>query len=183
MSRRYASFAKDILFYLAMAGVVAVAATSPYFLLGLLKRMGKKQNEKRRFAEAFSRLRQSRLVITREKSDGTFVIQLTEQGKRKIQEIEFQNVVPPRPAQWDGIWRIVIFDIPNKKKPAREALRSKLKEWNFYQLQESVWVCPWPCEKEIELLVELFDIFPYVNMIEAKRIKNDVKLKSYFKLL
>lgn len=183
MPRRYSGIAKDILTYLAIAGVVIIAATSPYFLFGLLKQLGKKSSEKKKLRDAFSKLQKSRLVILQEKDNSTFLVKLTERGKQKVKEIQFQDISIPRPPRWDRIWRIVIFDIPNKKKHAREALREKLKQWNFYQLQESVWVCPWPCEKEIDLLVELFGIFPYVNMIEAGRIKNDVKLKSHFKLL
>ncbi len=37
--------------------------------------------------------------------------------------------------------------------------------------------------KEIELLVEVFDINSFVNFITAKKIKDDEKLKKYFKLL
>lgn len=183
MARSYSGIAKDVLLYLAIAGIVAVAATSPYFLLGFLKQLGKKPSEKKKLQEAFKRLRTSRLIIRREKEDGTFLVELTEAGKRKVKEIRLQNLSPQKPSRWDGIWRIVIFDIPNKKKVVREVFREKLKEWGFYQLQESVWVCPWPCEQEVEVLVESFGIWSHVNIIEAQRIKNDPKLKAHFKLL
>ena len=88
-----------------------------------------------------------------------------------------------KPKIWDGKWRIVIFDIPKHKKRARDALREKLKELGFYPFQKSVWVFPYPCEKEIQFLVELFDIWPYVNLIVAENISNDIKLRKHFKLL
>lgn len=41
--------------------------------------------------------------------------------------------------KWDGKWRVVIFDIPEKHKRARDLLRSKLKTWGFVSWQKSVW--------------------------------------------
>jgi DNA-binding HxlR family transcriptional regulator len=32
---------------------------------------------------------------------------------------------------WDGKWRIIIFDIPEKQRKIRRILRGKLKEWGF----------------------------------------------------
>ena len=59
---------------------------------------------------------------------------------------------------WDKKWRLVIFDIPEKKKPAREALREKLKDLGFAKLQDSVWVTPFPCENEIKLIKLVFNL-------------------------
>ena len=56
----------------------------------------------------------------------------------------------------DGEWRIVIFDIPEKFKKAREALRMKLKELGFLELQKSVFIFPYECEDEINFIVEVF---------------------------
>ena len=83
---------------------------------------------------------------------------------------------------WDKKWRIVAFDIPEKKKNGRDALRQKLQELNFYQLQKSVFVCPYPCEKEVHFLSEFFDIGDFVNIIIADNIYDDVRLKNHFDL-
>ena len=188
MPRRYSELTKKILLGLAVGGIVLAAPIAPGVLLALKLFQGqteaqKNREEKKKAWEMFLRLKRNRLVIVKEKGDGTFLVELTEEGKRKVKEIRLQDLRPLKPQKWDGLWRIVIFDIPNKRKPTREALRRKLKEWNFYQFQESVWVCPWPCEKEIEFVVELFGAYPFVHLIEAKRIANDVRLRTYFKLL
>ena len=52
----------------------------------------------------------------------------------------------------------VIFDIPEKKKPAREALREKLKDLGMKKLQHSIWITPFPCEKEINLIKTVFNL-------------------------
>lgn len=188
MKERYSNLTKDILLTLFITGAIVVAATSPYFLLNIVKQIYrnrkylKREFEQRKVKRAFEKLRKNRLIILREK-DGKFIVELTEQGKRKVKEIQFENLKIEKPAVWDKKWRIVIFDIPNKKSRARDALREKLKKLGFYQLQKSVWVIPYPCEKEIQFLAELFNIGPYVNIVIAESIVNDVKLKKHFKLL
>lgn len=182
MSKRFGGIAKDILYWLLVSGIVAIAATSPYFGINLMKQMGR-EYEKKKFANALYRLRKSRTIIFEEKKGGTYVVELTEKGRKKTEKLQYDDLRIQKPKKWDGIWRIVIFDIPNKKKIVRETLRNKMKGWDFYQLQESVWVCPWPCEKEIGIVVELLGIYSFVNMIKAKEIQDDEKLKAHFKLL
>ena len=182
MSKRFGGIAKDVLYWLLVSGVVAIAATSPYFGINLMKRMGR-EYEKKKFSNALHRLKKSRTIILEEREDGTCVVELTEKGRKKTEKLKYNDLRIQKPERWDGLWRVVIFDIPNKKKIAREALRNKLKEWDFFQLQESVLVCPWPCEKEIGFVVELLGIHSFVNIIKAKEIQNDAKLKAHFKVL
>lgn len=190
---RYKELTKIILLGLATTGLIAAAATSPYFLINIareikrnrkyIRKKLKNQFDERRIAKALKRLEENRLIILTEK-DGKFKVKLTEKGKRKVKEIQFENMKIKKPRTWDKKWRIVIFDIPDKyKKRARDALREKLKELKFYPLQKSVWVHPYPCEKEIQFLCELFDIAPFINIITAGNIYNDIKLKKNFKLL
>jgi len=186
MPQRYKTIAKEILFYLAAAGAVALAATSPFAASLLIRRIFQRPTsaeKRRKFSQALWRLKRSRLIIMQEKADGTFLVKLTEKGKRKTKEIQLENLTIPKQKKWDGIWRIVIFDISVKKKIAREAFRNKIKELGFYQLQKSVWVIPYPCEQEIEFVVELFGLYSSVTMVEAQRIKHDVNLKKHFDLL
>ena len=87
-----------------------------------------------------------------------------------------------KPAQWDKKWRIVIFDIPEKKKKAREALRKKLKELGFKELQKSVFVYPFECEDEIDFITEVFQIRPYVRFIKAVSITNEEQIRLKFNI-
>lgn len=188
MKDRYSQLTKDILLSLATAGVIVVAATSPFFLWNIARAIFrnrkhiKKELDRRKIERAIERLKKNRLIILTEK-DGKFKVELTEKGKRKVKEIQFENMQIEKPTAWDRKWRIVIFDIPDKyKRRARDALREKLKKLNFYQLQKSVWVHLYPCQKEVQFLCELFNITPFVNIIVAEEIYNDIKLKKHFKL-
>jgi len=189
MANRFKGITKDVLLDLFETGKLAVTGKSSYYAIENWrfqapkdKVVEEKRKMRKRFSDALWRLKKSRLVIVQEKEDGKFLVQLTERGKRKIREIQFMDLQITKPKKWDGVWRIVIFDIPNTKHKGRNALRDKLKELGFYQLQKSIWVLPYPCEPEIEFIVELFELYPYVNLVEARRIKDDTKLRKYFHL-
>lgn len=188
--QRYGETAKEILSCLLLAGGIAIAATSPYFFINFAraisrnKKYFKKKIENYKIARALKRLKENRLIILKEDEDGKFLVELTDKGKRKIKEIQLDSFAIEKPNPWDKKWRVVIFDIPDKtKRRARDALRARLRDLGFYQLQKSVWVFPYSCEKEIQFLCEIFDITPFVNLIVAESIHNDIWLKKYFKLL
>jgi DNA-binding transcriptional regulator PaaX len=187
MAKQYGAIAREILLYVATVGAIALALTSPYAASALLKAFQQKgrfreQNERQKFFRALNNLKKSRLVIMKEKKDGTFLVELTERGKRKVEEMEFENLQIPKPPKWDGIWRVVLFDIPRKKNKARDALRQKLQLLGFCQLQESAWVFPYPCTKEVEFIVEFFHAYSYVHIVQGK-IKKDAELRKHFHLL
>lgn len=87
-----------------------------------------------------------------------------------------------KPNSWDGKWRLIMFDISNNKKGKRDFLRKKLDEMGFYSMQESVYVYPYPCEKEIKFLREVLEIPHEVKMLRADRIENDEDLRKIFNL-
>ena len=71
---------------------------------------------------------------------------------------------------WDGLFRVIIFDIPENRKGIREIFRKKLKELEFQQLQKSVFVSPYECRNEIDFLKNVYEIVPYVSYILATDI-------------
>ena len=77
---------------------------------------------------------------------------------------------------------MVAFDIPQKYKKGRDALRRKLKKIGFCDLQKSIFVTPFDCEKEIRLLVEFFELDKYVRFGILEHIDNEKYFKSFFKL-
>src|SRR3989344_2978396 len=176
--RGYSEVTKQILLILGVTSVVFVVAAVPGVLLAakLFEQSGHpfpKNFEKKRAARSLKGLQDKKLIEIKEKN-GKFNIQLTKEGRRKFKEIQMDRLQIKKPPRWDAKWRMVIFDIPEKShKHSREILRGKLKEWEFYQLQKSVWVCPWPCEDEIRIVAELYNVSPYVNIVLAEKIVDD----------
>ena len=190
MKIRYGEITKDVLLMLAIAGGFAVAATSPFFLINVTRAIVRQKKYDKKYkdfkekvlAQSLSGLNKNKIIIIKEK-EGKFTVELAERGKKVVKEILFDNMQIEKQKIWDKKWRIVIFDIPERKgRQARNAMRWKLQKMGFFQLQKSVWVCPYPCEKEIQLVCEVFKINPFVNIVIAEQIYNDGNLKKYFKL-
>jgi len=195
MANKYGEISKKVLLGIAVVGIVAVAATSPFFLTNIVKTLIKnnkrsfrqngkaknKENEKK-IAQTIARLNKNKLVVL-SKENGLLKIKLSEKGRKIVKEIEFDNMQIIKPTKWDRKWRVITFDIPNTaQKNVRDCLRSKLKELKFFPLQKSVFAHPYPCEKEIEVLCEFYQLWPYVNILVVEKISNDQNLKKHFNL-
>jgi len=128
-----------------------------------------------------AKLYRSKLVQRKNNLDGTYTIVLTEKGKLKALSYDFENMVIER-GEWDKKWRFVIFDIPEKFKTGRDALRRKIKQLGFYELQKSVFVFPYKCDNEIEFIIEFFGIRKYVRYGTIDFIDNELHLKKIFEL-
>jgi hypothetical protein len=107
---------------------------------------------------------------------------ITERGLSRIIKADIENLKFPKHKKWDGKWRIVLFDIPESHKPARDALKNKLKDLGFKQLQKSAYIYPYECLDEIEKIRCFYNIRPYTFLITASHIEGDKKLKQIFKL-
>jgi DNA-binding transcriptional regulator PaaX len=127
-------------------------------------------------------LYQSHLINFKDNKDGTSTLTLTNSGKLKALQYDIDKIEIKRPTQWDRLWRIVIFDIPENKKQARDAISYKLKQLNFYPLQKSVFIYPHNCKNEIDFIIEIFQIRPYVRFIIAKETDIDLQLKKFFNI-
>jgi DNA-binding transcriptional regulator PaaX len=78
---------------------------------------------------------------------------------------------------------MIAFDIPDKCKKGRDAVRYRMKIGGFYELQESLFLYPYDCWKEIKLLVELFKLEKYVRLGTLDFIDNEKEIKNYFKIV
>jgi DNA-binding transcriptional regulator PaaX len=174
---------KDILSWLTMAGLIYIAASSPYFAYNLTKSFKKWQKYKRRkVTDAFRRLQKQGCIDIGEK-DHQIYICLTEKGRKIAGWLQIDALKIRRPKIWDKKWRIVIFDISQLKKFYREAFRGKLKELGFYPLQKSVWIHPFDCQDEIELLRDFFGLDQKeMRLIIAENIGPAEWIREIFKI-
>jgi len=100
--------------------------------------------------------------------------------KNKMKEFISKNLQIKKPKKWDGKWRIVIFDIPENRKIAREVLRSALKRMGFHMLQKSVFVHPYNCRREIRYITSLYNIDKEVKYLIANIIEGEQDLIKHF---
>ena len=139
-----------------------------------------KQYNRSYLRKNLSRLLDRELVSIKE-VNGKSRIVLTEKGEQKALEFSLDDIKIEK-RSLDGKWRVVVFDIPNKKKREREMFRQKLRQLGFFPLQESVFLFPYKCEDQIDFLRETLSIRDYVRLMRVERLENEDYYKSKFDL-
>lgn len=178
---------KDTLLALALMGVITIAGgASPYFLHQVVKMYFKDRSEKSKRARA-KRLREMerrKLISFRELGRGKVRIELTFQGKQLVRQYELEHMKLKKPDRWDGVWHIVIYDIPTAQKKAGMAFHRKLKDLGLFPLQKSVWVSPYACVPEIEFLAVIFEIDfdRCICHFTTKTVPKEREVKKFFNL-
>lgn len=125
-------------------------------------------------------LENENLVEVRVKS-GEPYIRLSRR-KEYLRKYKFDTLKLQRATLWDGMWRVAIFDIPERYGRARRALSYKLQQIGALRLQDSVFIYPFPWREELEFVAELFLVGPYVRFLEVASIDGSEKLRKYFHL-
>jgi len=79
-------------------------------------------------------------------SDNQEYLKITKKGQGKLNSIRLEGDGALVSTTWDGLWRIIILDIPEDRKKEREALRYLLKKADFTCIKNTVWISPYPYE-------------------------------------
>ncbi|OHA64839.1 MAG: hypothetical protein A3D64_00680 [Candidatus Wildermuthbacteria bacterium RIFCSPHIGHO2_02_FULL_49_9] len=175
---------KDILFCILAAGAVVVGGgmVAGGMAQNLWMQPSLKKYPKRNLQGMFSYLRK-RGLIQQEIHNHQIYISLSEEGKKKAGIFQLNELKIPRPKKWDKKWRILLFDISEKRKIRREALRGMLKQLGFYPLQKSVWVHAFECQAEMELLKDFFGFSNQeIRLVLSSEIGETTELKQIFNL-
>jgi DNA-binding transcriptional regulator PaaX len=175
---------KIVLSTLAVSGIMIMAMAAPN-MLKLLKHAdldwANKRDPRRRIRETVSKMKRKGLiefVFSRGKQQ----MRLTAKGARMAAKIKSGTMEIPKPLKWDGQWRIVIFDIPEKRRALRDRVRSLVTTLGFYRLQDSVWVHPYECEEIVTLLKSDLQIGKDLLYIIAAAIEFDRPIREFFNL-
>ena len=180
---RYPS-TKEILSVLAAVGAIGLIFAFPPALAGIaaLVRLGRRDYSGWGMRRTLKRLEKQKYISVSEDDEGNVTVRITEQGMTRALSYKLESMVLQKPKKWDRKWRVVAFDIPEKYKGLRDVFRMRLGQLGLYQLQESVYVSPYPCFDEVEFLRELYGVSFTVRYIVASRIEDDDYLKQRFQL-
>ena len=164
---------------LAAGGFIVACLAMPGLtkIVPLFKPKGAR--DRYRINQAFQKLHKKKLVNIYTKN-GNQVVEITRAGNKKVLEYNLDDMKLKKPAKWDGWWRIVMFDIPQSKKRARDAVSRKIKELGLYPIQKSVFVSPYLCKNEIDFIGEFFDVRKHIIYIKAKEIEGVREIKNHF---
>lgn len=164
-------------------GIVGIAFVAPNALQMFDMFGGNKKRGyyKGRIDTAIGRLKDQGVIKFEKRGSMTYV-RLTEKGKEKLLKYQIKELEIKKPKRWDKKWRIITFDIKEKRKSTRNLLRSELMNSGFIRLQNSVWVYPYDCEEFVVMLKAHLKIGKDVLYITANKIENDKWLKKEFDL-
>ena len=182
MVRRGSTQEKILLLLLSGVGLGLSRSSKGYFKILKSAHQTWKEINRRSLSNSIRALYISKLVQHQDNKDGTITLILSSEGKEIALTFNLEKMTIRR-HKWDKKWRIIIFDIPEKKKKLREIFRYHLKRLGFIDLQHSVFVLPFECKSEMEYLIEFYNLRRFVRFIEAHHIDNELDLKQKFNIL
>lgn len=166
---------KEVLKVIAVSGILLGSAAIPTLPMAVSAAIKIWKNVNRKdLGRILKRLEKQEMIAIGEK-DGKISIEITEKGKRRLLEYDFENI-ELKAKRRDGKWHLVIFDIPEEKKNARDVFRRKLLELGLIKLQESVFASAFPCKNEIDFLCHFLEISDYVTIAMVDKIERGEQL-------
>lgn len=167
----------------ALSGVMLVAAVAPNLPMALEKLPSLRRAKLRyQYRTVLGRLA-ALGYITFEKRDGNSYAHITDSGRKKLAlELEKKKLDLSKKRRWNGRWRVIVFDVPERRRKTRDRLRILMRQLGFVHLQDSVWVFPYDCEEFIALLKAELKIGSAVLYMVVEEIENDKHLRDHFGL-
>ena len=175
-----------------IAGIAAVSIVAPNIFVALDKIFGKKQYGTRKntlarreeqLTKSFYYMRRQGYIKIKKRGD-LLIAHPTEKGRRRLAKLQFKNLSVRRPRSWQGLWWLVLADIPSKQfRAAADMFQKKLKRMDFYPLQRTAWVYPFDPRTEVEAVAAHYRINPFVTIMGVKRLdKSDEEvLRDFFR--
>ncbi len=118
--------------------------------------------QRSKLTQTIRRLRGKGLVqFEKEKADQV-IIKLTGLGRDALGDLAALG------EEWDGKWRIVVFDIPEPNRVIRGLFRRRLREWGFKSWQKSVWIGKNNVTEKLRQLISRLGIDKWVAVIESE---------------
>lgn len=181
--RRKENIQNAVLATVGIAGILAVTMIAPNIFQALPGLMGRK-----RYSIAFqARTAASRLAIKGYirfvEKNGKKWIEITDDGRRALAlEQEKARLDSLHGKRWDKRYRLVMFDIPEKRKNTRDSVRQLLRGCGFLRIQDSVWLFPYDCEELITLMKSDMQLGKDLLYAIVDSIENDAWIKKHFGL-
>ncbi len=136
-----------------------------------------------RIDQALYRLREKKLITFSKTGKGRPIVHLTERGRTEITKIVLREYKISETVIWDGKWRVVIFDIREKRRRVRQKLRILLAGAGMVRLQDSVWINPYPCDEFVALVrANLASGTGELLYFTVEGLESDRRLREHFSL-
>lgn len=172
--------------FLIEAGRIGIRPSLPLLLGGFLKLVNQKLDQKIdkwQLKRVLKNLEKREIIFIEEKND-QIIVYLKDKGKPLLMKyslkalFDFKN----KKKKWDRRWFIVFFDVPEIQRNKRDYLRNFLKQLGFYPYQKSVYLFPYECKQEINLIKKIVEGGKYMKYVVAEKIEDEEAIKKYFGL-
>ena len=166
---------------LYVGGVISIALVAPK----MTRLLPHPDGSKARRQALYRRIERARYVLQQRGivEDVGGRLHLTDKGRTHIEKILMHEYRIPEPVRWDGKWRILMFDITERRRKTRSRLRTLLEGAGFVRLQDSVWVHPYPCDEFVALVrAHLASGVGELRSVVADALESDRTLREHFRL-
>ena len=75
--------------------------------------------------------------------------------------------------EWDGVWRILSYEIPEKKRELRDRLRREVASWGLGPWHRSFWLTPHPIISDLKTLVSGKEEQQFIQAFESSHVFGD----------
>lgn len=170
---------------LATTGLISATLVAPHLLV-LIKKLdraaARRKNLYRNIDQALRNLSRNG-YIKMSGTRGQRFVELTRKGAGLVESLFAAEYRIPEPAFWNGKWHILVFDMSERRRKARNQLRTLLANAGFVRLQDSVWVYPYPCDEFVQLVrMHLRSGTGELQYFVAEALQSDKALREHFNL-
>src|SRR3989344_3722779 len=180
-ARRRGQIQDAVLTTLMVGGIIGLGVVAGN-AIQLLKYLPKDKNRFNYYVKTVAGGLVRKGLATWVRQDGNVFLRITETGRHKLAFEQEKLRLKGLKRRWDKQWRMVAFDIPERRRQVRSHLRAVMVEIGFVRLQNSVWVYPYDCEEFIALLKAELRIGKDVLYAIVERIENDKVIRTHFHL-
>lgn len=78
--------------------------------------------------------------------------------------------------KWDGKWRVISYEIPEKKREIRDRLRREMQGWGLGPWHRSFWLTPHPIIDTLKSLTFQKEEEKYIQAFESEHVYGDREL-------
>lgn len=152
-------------------------------IIKTLKELKNLKIDENRIKKSLESLEKNEIIELEEKGDKVFV-KLIDKNNSTVVKYSIKALLDfkKKEKKWNGKWFLVFFDVPEIQRNKRDYLRDYLQKIGFYRYQQSVYIFPYECEKEITLIKEIVKGGKYMKYIVAEKIEDEEKIKTFFNL-
>ena len=151
-------------------------------ILGIIEEIKGVKIPKKKIQRVLKKLEKKQLIQLERKGSQVFVT-VKNKDDVSIMKYSLREILNLKKKK-DGKekWFMVVFDVPEIERKKRNYLRGFLREIGFYPYNQSVYVFPYECEKEISLIKKIVEGGKYISYIIAEKLEHEDQLKVHFRL-